>query len=198
MFNPLTRRHCLKLGLLGLGGIPLGTLLQARAPGAAPASVRAKSCILLWLDGGPSHLETFDPKPAAPLEEFMARRAIVADAQDQIERLIAEQPDWRTIADTRERNREWGRQQELLASRKALLRGVEYFGGVPAVPNAAKRILGVVVEPDGREVPNWYGALPEIDSRIAALTDRRARAQLSLDGWVKVAEQLLGEPVVTG
>jgi hypothetical protein len=68
MFTPLTRRHCLKLGLLGLGGIPLGTLLQARAPGAAPTSVRAKSCILLWLDGGPSHLETFDPKPAAPLE----------------------------------------------------------------------------------------------------------------------------------
>jgi hypothetical protein len=27
--------------------------------------VRAKSCILIWLDGGPSHLDTFDPKPSA-------------------------------------------------------------------------------------------------------------------------------------
>ncbi|MEJ7637155.1 MAG: DUF1501 domain-containing protein [Singulisphaera sp.] len=31
-------------------------------------SPRAKSCILLWLDGGPSHLETFDLKPDAPGE----------------------------------------------------------------------------------------------------------------------------------
>lgn len=30
--------------------------------------MRAKSCILLWLDGGPSHLDTFDPKPDAPIE----------------------------------------------------------------------------------------------------------------------------------
>jgi hypothetical protein len=31
-------------------------------------AARAKSCILIWLDGGPSHLETFDPKPTAPVE----------------------------------------------------------------------------------------------------------------------------------
>jgi hypothetical protein len=31
-------------------------------------AAKAKSCILIWLDGGPSHYETFDPKPAAPIE----------------------------------------------------------------------------------------------------------------------------------
>jgi len=35
---------------------------------AADGTGRAKSCILVWLDGGPSHLETFDPKPDAPSE----------------------------------------------------------------------------------------------------------------------------------
>ena len=37
--------------------------LQAAGPVAPP-----KSCILIWLDGGPSHLDTFDPKPDAPSE----------------------------------------------------------------------------------------------------------------------------------
>jgi hypothetical protein len=40
------------------------------APLVAPSGRRAsaKSCILIWLDGGPSHFETFDPKPDAPAE----------------------------------------------------------------------------------------------------------------------------------
>ena len=41
---------------------PLGSSL------AAASGRRAKSCILIWLDGGPSHLETFDPKPESPQE----------------------------------------------------------------------------------------------------------------------------------
>jgi hypothetical protein len=41
--------------------------LRARA-GAAGAYSRKTSCILVWLDGGPSHFETFDPKPDAPAE----------------------------------------------------------------------------------------------------------------------------------
>jgi len=35
---------------------------------AALANRRQTSCILVWLDGGPSHYETFDPKPTAPVE----------------------------------------------------------------------------------------------------------------------------------
>src|SRR3954451_2694649 len=34
--------------------------------GAAPDGPRPKSCILLWMAGGPSHIDTFDPKPDAP------------------------------------------------------------------------------------------------------------------------------------
>ena len=31
-------------------------------------AAKAKSCILIWMDGGPTHYETFDPKPDAPAE----------------------------------------------------------------------------------------------------------------------------------
>src|SRR5262245_25891841 len=37
-----------------------------RLAAAAPEGPRAKSCILLWMAGGPSHIDTFDPKPDAP------------------------------------------------------------------------------------------------------------------------------------
>src|SRR5690606_22117499 len=43
-------------------------LLRLRAEAAAPGQPRATSCILVWMDGGPSHYETFDPKPLAPAE----------------------------------------------------------------------------------------------------------------------------------
>ncbi len=66
-----SRRDCLKLGLgTILGGGMLDLLrLQGRAgETAAPIEAKAKSCILVWLDGGPTHYETFDPKPDAPKE----------------------------------------------------------------------------------------------------------------------------------
>ena len=59
-----TRRDCLQIGLSALLGGGLATSLRARAASGAPAP-RAKSCILIWMDGGPSHYETFDPKPDA-------------------------------------------------------------------------------------------------------------------------------------
>jgi hypothetical protein len=56
------RRDCLRIGSLTALGLTLGEL-RPRA-----AQPKAKSCILLWLDGGPSHLETLDLKPDAPAE----------------------------------------------------------------------------------------------------------------------------------
>ena len=63
----ITRRDCLQLGL---GGLVSGGLVGAlRASAASPGSRRqAESCILIWMDGGPTHYETFDPKPEAPQE----------------------------------------------------------------------------------------------------------------------------------
>jgi hypothetical protein len=65
----LTRREWLRIGGLGLAGLTLPTLLQARQSHAAalPAG-RAKSCIVLFFLGGPPQHETWDPKPDAPAE----------------------------------------------------------------------------------------------------------------------------------
>ena len=65
-----TRRDALQLGLGGLlGGGFVGALkATAEAAKTSPIKPQAKSCILIWLDGGPSHYETFDPKPEAPVE----------------------------------------------------------------------------------------------------------------------------------
>ena len=63
------RRAFLRLGTLGLAGFTLADLLAARAiAGDDGVSRPAKSVIVLWLWGGPSHLDTFDMKPDAPLE----------------------------------------------------------------------------------------------------------------------------------
>ena len=43
-------------------------IISSSSAGTNPLTATAKSCILVWLDGGPSHLETFDPKPDAPQE----------------------------------------------------------------------------------------------------------------------------------
>jgi len=71
----LTRRDSLKVGTLGAFGLGLPDLLRARSSVAAsplatqPASFgKAKSCIVLFMLGGPPQHETWDPKPDAPAE----------------------------------------------------------------------------------------------------------------------------------
>jgi hypothetical protein len=65
----LGRRDFLQLGLGAVGGLSQLSALRAQAAQAAgKVSPDAVNCILIWLDGGPSHYETFDPKPEAPAE----------------------------------------------------------------------------------------------------------------------------------
>ena len=65
----LTRRHVLRLGTCGLiGGLTLPRLLELQAQAATPSSAKAKSCIFLFLEGGPPHQDMWDPKPEAPPE----------------------------------------------------------------------------------------------------------------------------------
>jgi hypothetical protein len=62
------RRDVLRLGSLAALGLGLPEFFRLRAAAGELQPARAKKCILLWLDGGPSHLETFDLKPDAPAE----------------------------------------------------------------------------------------------------------------------------------
>jgi len=64
----VSRRAALSAGTLGALGLSLADLFKMQAAGAAEKPRRAKSIILLWLWGGPSHLDTFDMKPKAPVQ----------------------------------------------------------------------------------------------------------------------------------
>ena len=66
----ITRRNALQIGSLGVLGLGLPQFLQARAATLADRGPeqRIRSCIFIFYYGGPSHLDTFDMKPAAPAE----------------------------------------------------------------------------------------------------------------------------------
>ncbi len=79
----ISRRHFLRVGALGVGGLTLADILRLRAQAdtaagtaavsdttaaARAASRRTKSIIMVYLNGGPSHIDMYDPKPEAPVE----------------------------------------------------------------------------------------------------------------------------------
>ena len=94
--NGVTRRDFLSVGSLALGGLSLADLMRHQARGAEAKS-RPKSVIMVYLPGGPSHIDLYDMKPDAPVEirgefkhartnvpgidlcELMPRQARIAD-----------------------------------------------------------------------------------------------------------------------
>jgi hypothetical protein len=62
------RREVVRIGALGLGGLTLPDLLAAEHAHASMPIARAKSAILLFLSGGPAHMDMWDMKPEAPEE----------------------------------------------------------------------------------------------------------------------------------
>ena len=66
----VSRRSMLKASVAGLAGLTLPALLRTRSEAAQNGTpLRGnKSVILLWMSGGPSHIDTWDVKPDAPLE----------------------------------------------------------------------------------------------------------------------------------
>src|SRR5215204_3567297 len=61
-----SRRNFIQAGALGVLSLP--QLLKLRAAQASSGVAKDTSVILLWLSGGPGHMETWDPKPDAPKE----------------------------------------------------------------------------------------------------------------------------------
>ena len=92
----VSRRNFLRIGGLALGGLTLPDLLRGSAQAGA-GSTDTKSIIMIYLPGGPSHMDTYDLKPDAPAEyrgefksikskvpgmdfcEFFPRQAAIAD-----------------------------------------------------------------------------------------------------------------------
>jgi hypothetical protein len=65
----LSRRSFLKVGVAGMASISLADVLRAKAESAALGQgAKNTSVVLIWLDGGPSHMDMYDMKPEAPAE----------------------------------------------------------------------------------------------------------------------------------
>ena len=80
------RRSFLRAGMLGMAGLGMADLFraEARAPARATKGGREPSVIILWMRGGPSHMDMWDPKPSAPVEfrgEFGVSRTNVGGVQ---------------------------------------------------------------------------------------------------------------------
>lgn len=66
MLSVPSRRDFLRVGALSLGGLTLAQLLALKHAQGGESYLRNKSVVLLYLSGGASHIETFDPHPEAP------------------------------------------------------------------------------------------------------------------------------------
>ena len=105
-FNALTpegltlfsRRNLLKASLAGIAGLSLPGLLRQRAEAAraGEATKGRKSVILLWMTGGPSHIDIWDPKPDRPIENrgyLLVAHPLQPDEQDDRALLLREPGD---------------------------------------------------------------------------------------------------------
>jgi len=80
----ITRRGFLKVGGLAVGGLTLADLLRGKAQGAVNPGSPNKAIIMVYLNGGPSHMDLYDLKPDAPVEyrgEFKPIRTNVPGIQ---------------------------------------------------------------------------------------------------------------------
>jgi uncharacterized protein (DUF1501 family) len=78
----MDRRRLLRVGASAIFGALVARYLSPPSARAAAPGVKARACILLWLNGGPSHLDTFDPKPGrASGGPFKAIKTRVAGMQ---------------------------------------------------------------------------------------------------------------------
>lgn len=78
--GPMGRREFLRIGMSGFASLSLPGLLRLRAEAGQGAKAPRTAIILVWLRGGASHLETYDPKPDAPSEirgVFQSIRTVV-------------------------------------------------------------------------------------------------------------------------
>ena len=98
----ISRRRLLEVGGLSVAGLSLSSLLRAEAASPAGSAIKAKSCIIVFLNGGPSHLDMWDMKPDGPAEtrgEFKPISTPVAGIQlsEHLPRLAKLAPEFALI-----------------------------------------------------------------------------------------------------
>jgi len=133
----ITRRDMLRVGSLSALGLGLPEFLRARAQ--AGTTGREVSCILLWLQGGISHIDSFDPKPEAPSEirgEFKVIDTKVPGIQvcDPLPRLAQHQEKFSILRSLNPRNGSHGVADAYMMTGHPFSQAITYpsFGSVIA------------------------------------------------------------------
>jgi hypothetical protein len=141
----VTRRDVLRVGSLGALGLTLPRFFELRARAATSAKTRTTasasdvSCILLWLQGGISHIDSFDPKPEAPAEirgEFGVISTNVPGISlcDQLPRLAQQQDTYSIVRSLNPKNGSHGVADAYMLSGHPFSQAVVYpsYGAVVA------------------------------------------------------------------
>lgn len=160
-----TRRSFLQLGSLGIGGLTLPNLLRSRALAGEPAVAPDTSVILIWCQGGPSHIDMYDMKPDAPT----THRSPFAQIPTNVSGLdICEHMPM----------------QAKVADKFSIIRSIAHkHAGHPA---GSTRFLSGYDPP----IPNErVGAYPEFGSVIAKV---RERVDRGVPNYISSAKQLSG------
>ncbi len=152
---PLQRRDFLQIGALGATGLALPTMLQNRAMAAGSANfVRDKSVVFLFLAGGPSQYESFDPKQSAPFEI----RGVTGEVQTCLPGV--------TFAGVLP-------QLARHADKLAVIRSFKPEGGGIHEAETIRMLTGGTVEPRDNKMDGPGGSIGSLHSRIRGMNHPR-------------------------
>jgi hypothetical protein len=151
----LVRRDLLKLAAAGVVGYSMSGWLETLACQAATDPRRRKSCILLWMSGGPSQIDTFDPKPdhvnGGPFRAIPTSVAGI-HISEHLPLLSAQMRDIAVIRSMSTQEMDHGRASHLLRTGYLPQGAVQY----PALGSLVSRELGAADNP----LPNFVSIAP--------------------------------------
>jgi uncharacterized protein DUF1501 len=162
----VTRRDLLRVGSLGLLGLSLPRFLELWARAAAGPTDRDVSCILLWLQGGISHIDSFDPKPEAPAEirgEFGVIATTVPGIQlcDLLPQLAVHQEKYSIVRSLNPRNGSHGVADAYMMSGHPFNPALTYpsYGAVVAKEQGDRKAMPPYVQLGGFIDPRFGGGV---------------------------------------
>ena len=144
------------------------------------------------------HISGLRNASASKAEPLHAKRDELLTAKVSLEKQIADAPDWRTIDDGRERDKEFDRQQWLQESLKALYVGVGYWpNGAPMIPQPLGDPLRKTCAACGHTTLEWPGTIPEVEAQVVAMEEKVKEERAHLDALLAGAAALLAESVAS-
>jgi hypothetical protein len=151
----LSRRDWLKLSAAGVVGYSVSGWLETLAAAAATDPARKRSCILLWMNGGPSQMDTFDLKPGhpngGPYKEIETS-APGLRISEHLPRLAKHGHEMAVIRSMSTKEADHGRATYLMRTGR--------LPGGPIQYPAMGAVVAKELEPEGAELPGFVSIAP--------------------------------------